>query len=292
MSSMYKVEVASRASLGILALIFLYLLVSCIVGSRLICRVASFVGSEYFFIVVGLLLYNLAGRSGLRVIVVLLLVASVTGLLKVLIESPRPPVEEWLVSASGPGFPSGHTSITTSFWAILYLETGSRLVLATGVFHIAGVAVSRVVLRVHYPIDVVGGIIVGTALPLFYKLLQKRSGRSSTRLEQYAVIASIFSTLSSLAIQTDYYSLWMLLGLATGILLGLLILPRYTPSVYMWRLRYGVVGFSASSTFIAILLLAENPYYWLVASVLLGYLGICIAPLLERLGTRHKPVVS
>ncbi len=76
----------------------------------------------------------------------------------------RPPDEVALLAADGYGFPSGHALGATVVYLLLAgqmdaLDRRSRYVVAA--VTVAAVAVSRVVLGVHYPGDVVAGVAVG-----------------------------------------------------------------------------------------------------------------------------------
>ena len=86
--------------------------------------------------------------------------------LKGLLALPRPPSAIQVGHADGYGFPSGHAITATTLWGLLALvvERGTRrtrtLVAAAAV---ALVALSRVVIGVHYVADVVVGVGVGFA---------------------------------------------------------------------------------------------------------------------------------
>lgn len=86
--------------------------------------------------------------------------------LKGLFALPRPPSAIHVGHADGYGFPSGHAITATALWGLLALivERGSRrgrtLVAAVAV---ALVALSRVVIGVHYAADVVAGVGVAVA---------------------------------------------------------------------------------------------------------------------------------
>jgi membrane-associated phospholipid phosphatase len=80
--------------------------------------------------------------------------------LKAFFALPRPPS----AAETGYGFPSGHALGTTVFWggAALLADAGRRRVrLGVAAAVVALVAVSRVVLRVHYLADVAAGVAVG-----------------------------------------------------------------------------------------------------------------------------------
>jgi membrane-associated phospholipid phosphatase len=92
-------------------------------------------------------------------------------LLKLHFNRERPPVEYWLIAATGRSFPSGHAVFAGVFFGMLALliargAPGRSAWLRTlGVltcFTLALlVAASRVWLGVHYPTDVIGGLLLG-----------------------------------------------------------------------------------------------------------------------------------
>jgi membrane-associated phospholipid phosphatase len=104
----------------------------------------------------------------------------------------RPPVADWAGSAGGPAFPSGHTTTATVFavgcvWVLLarYRTGWRRRLVWTGAATWAFlVGWSRVWLGVHWPSDVVGGWLFGTAWSvaavMVVQFLQRR-GRQRPR---------------------------------------------------------------------------------------------------------------
>ncbi len=95
-------------------------------------------------------------------------------LLKVAVARPRPPVNLWAGSASGFAFPSGHaTSAMAGFltWAVVLAmgwPAGRRrvLIVASGVVLAVLVGLSRIVLSVHWPTDVIGGWALGVVVAI------------------------------------------------------------------------------------------------------------------------------
>jgi membrane-associated phospholipid phosphatase len=95
------------------------------------------------------------------------------GLLKILIGRPRP--EELSM-----GFPSGHaTAAAAYFGALFYLAETlpplARALVRTGaVLTVVLVAVARVVLRAHWPVDTLAGIGLGLALASIAAMIAAR----------------------------------------------------------------------------------------------------------------------
>lgn len=93
--------------------------------------------------------------------------------LKYLFQRARPVVEDALVYAPGSSFPSGHAANSAAASAVLVLllwpvlsRRGRAVAVGLAVALTIVTALNRVFLGVHYPSDVVGGVILGIALPM------------------------------------------------------------------------------------------------------------------------------
>ena len=103
------------------------------------------------------------------------------GLLKIAIGRARP-------ESGAFGFPSGHATAAAAFFgAVLYLA-GSlpparrRVVRALAVVCIVLVGCARIILRAHWPSDVLGGITLGLALATLAALLDSLDAKADRRL--------------------------------------------------------------------------------------------------------------
>ncbi|HEY6396958.1 MAG TPA: phosphatase PAP2 family protein [Solirubrobacteraceae bacterium] len=149
-----------------------------------IAHFLSVLGRTIVIAPLALVVAVLLGRSGRLVDAVLLIVSAVGALIlysaiKALVERPRPPIHH-LEAASNWSFPSGHATTSSAFYLALALvlfaeySVARGLAIAAAGLLFAGIGVSRVYLAVHYPADVVAGMLLGVLWCLFaYRVLQR-----------------------------------------------------------------------------------------------------------------------
>ena len=97
------------------------------------------------------------------------------GVLKLVYHRPRPSVFAWQTTAVSSSFPSGHAmSATVVYGTVAYLlmrlqkhRWAKALTLSAAILLILLICLTRLYLGVHYPSDVLGGIIVGLAWASF-----------------------------------------------------------------------------------------------------------------------------
>ncbi|WP_216326148.1 phosphatase PAP2 family protein [Deinococcus aestuarii] len=114
--------------------------------------------------------------------------AGVQAIMKRLFQRPRPELWPRLVTETGASFPSGHSTVAAALAVlVVILLWHTRLrwpALVLGVTYYALMALSRVVLGVHYPTDVLaGGLtslvwVLGTYQILRGRLLPQNAGRA------------------------------------------------------------------------------------------------------------------
>jgi glycerophosphoryl diester phosphodiesterase/membrane-associated phospholipid phosphatase len=136
----------------------------------------TFLGDEEFYLLLLPLTYwAVSRRIGLRLGAMLLLSASVNGLLKLAFTTPRPfflRPELAQVSETSFGVPSGHAQNATAFWGVLAASVRSWPVRVGLVALIAAIAWSRIHLGVHFLEDLVVGVAVGLTLLVLYLWLE------------------------------------------------------------------------------------------------------------------------
>ena len=112
-----------------------------------------------------------AGGDALQVVAAAAGSAAWVGLLKHVLGRDRPTAVPRLVEVAGFSFPSGHTLTAAAMYATLAIVVGRRLpagwargaLLALTLVLVGAVGASRVYLGVHYPSDVLAGLLSGLA---------------------------------------------------------------------------------------------------------------------------------
>lgn len=130
-------------------------------------------GSEEFFLLVLPVLYWCVDRSLGRQLGRLVLLSAFLNLwLKEVFHAVRPPAGQVRIlfgqSASGYAFPSGHAQSAATFWGYLARRVRRRWFSALGGTVALLVALSRLYLGVHWPVDVAFGLAIGFSLAWFW----------------------------------------------------------------------------------------------------------------------------
>lgn len=138
-------------------------------------QAVSFVGSPvWFYVVTGLAALWMWRQGHTRLALFLVVTGLLGGLIdsivKILVDRPRPSLEQPVATAHGKSFPSGHSmSSVIGYGALLlvFLPAIDRrwrvAVIAATVTLVAAIGFSRLALGVHYITDVLGGFALGLA---------------------------------------------------------------------------------------------------------------------------------
>ena len=144
--------------------------------------VASLVGTA---VVAGLLLARRQSRAAIYVVLVILGTILVTSLLKLMVDLPRPVVEDPVLQYASSAMPSGHASniaaaaTAACVLSAIYLRTRARrrLVLLVGVLMALVVGLDRLMLGVHTLTEVAAGYALGVGAGLLTAYLFDPSPR-------------------------------------------------------------------------------------------------------------------
>lgn len=229
--------------------------------------VLTHLGDVWLLVALAALTYLACGRrTGGFVAGTLLVGLAVTYLLKAWFAFPRPPAELRHVAVTGYGFPSGHAAGATVAWGALAVALDrvgtarQRAAVAGGA--VVAVALSRVVLGVHYVGDVVAGIAIGLVV-----LGGAARWARDAPLPLFALAAAI--ALGGVAIPEGGWELAALAGAGIGALAAWqVVVPADR-----WRGRTGVVAAVGVAAVAAVALAVTAP----VAALAFGAAGLATA---------------
>ncbi len=143
--------------------------------ARVVSTVGSFVGLSLLAMVAGAALWRRGVHLALAFAALWSLVGAslASNAAKAYFGRPRPPLRLHETAVTLSSFPSGHATDSAAMFVALALVAAATLVrtramrilvVATGMALAMAVALSRLVLGVHWPSDVVAGLALGTAV--------------------------------------------------------------------------------------------------------------------------------
>lgn len=128
---------------------------------------AAFLGQEEFFLITLPAVYWLYNKQvGRRLVYLLMLGAWTNEAFKNIFRLPRPPLAIALVEEVGYGLPSGHAQLSVMLWGYAgwTLRRTLRWLPGLVLWVIASITFSRLYLGVHYPADVLAGLLIGALI--------------------------------------------------------------------------------------------------------------------------------
>jgi membrane-associated phospholipid phosphatase len=142
----------------------------------------SLTGEVVGFVLIWSIIYwCMDARLGRRLGVTYFLVAWLNQSLKEWWQRPRPfqvsPEVDWPYPSDSFGLPSGHASLTVTGWGVIALWIRRRWATFAIVVYIVLVVLTRLVLGVHYPQDVIVGSTIGLIALVLYRRLEPRMTR-------------------------------------------------------------------------------------------------------------------
>lgn len=219
-------------------------------------------GSESAYILLLALYYWLINPEvGRRIGMILSLSFCTNVLLKDLFVVPRPYVVNPDVAtaaaqatAGGAAFPSGHAQGAATFWGSLALHYQRSWLWAVAIVIMLVVSLSRVILGVHYPLDVIGGLAIGLGLAWLGMRLPPMSWLVATRMRRIAIV------LGCAVLAMLVPDLAKPLGVLAGF--GVSQVAFSPPKSWGGRMLVGLLGVAAS---FGCLLGLEKLMIWLAA---------------------------
>jgi len=128
-----------------------------------------------------------------------------------------------LETATGQSFPSGHTQGSTTFWVSFMAKTKKKWVYVVGILAIILVGFSRMYLGVHYPVDIIGGLVIGIIWTLISNYIFEYSQKTKNPWILMIIIVPMLIGLIYLR-QKTYYSIS---GTVLGFYIGYIVETKY-----------------------------------------------------------------
>lgn len=134
--------------------------------------------------------------------VAMLFIGALNSVLKLLVLAPRPESGQWLESFS---FPSGHASAAVAAWTMLAImafvgfKRRSLKTLLAGLLCSIGfaVAISRIVIGVHWPLDVLAGIFEGLMVAaVFYRVVYQNIEKGAATTHDPQLLLGMAAVMS------------------------------------------------------------------------------------------------
>lgn len=270
--------------------------------------VTNTASEEFFLIALPPLLWCYDLQVGVRFVVIFLLSVYGNGLLKDFFQTPRPYLVDSRVrslledTGGGYAWPSGHTQNATVFWFYLVAQLRRwRLVgwVGAGIMVLL-VALSRLYLGLHWPLDVVGGFLVGmvflfTAWGLFH-IWDRRgwqlppwAGLLLSLIGPVVLLLAAQQIATPGTVETDARALGVVAGLGLGYVLERRYV-RFQPRGLAWwkhalKIGIGLIGVIGLRLALKPILSLVLPLDW-EAFLRYGLIGLWVilgAPALFRL---------
>jgi membrane-associated phospholipid phosphatase len=133
----------------------------------------TFLGNEEFYLLLLPFIFWCVHRGiGVRLGYLSLLSAWINDVIKYLFKIPRPAALDarvrMLTEETSPSFASGHAQNAVANWGYLAYRFRKPVFWVIAVILILGIGLSRIVLGVHFPQDVIGGWLIGLVLLVIY----------------------------------------------------------------------------------------------------------------------------
>jgi membrane-associated phospholipid phosphatase len=208
----------------------------------------TFLGNEDFYIAVLPVIYWCVDKKfGIRLAIVFLASVYINSLLKDIFATTRPDPADVRVlygqSGGGYAFPSGHSQGSVTFWGVIAWELKKAWFWVLAVFLMIAVGISRLYLGVHWPIDVLGGWLIGAVILGVYFLYDAKVDHSRSFLNMWGLIALVLIVgVVLFLIHPAGHIVGVFVGMSIGYLLEEKLVDFDPRSVWWYQVLKVLVG--------------------------------------------------
>jgi membrane-associated phospholipid phosphatase len=145
-----------------------------------IAKFLSFLGqAEFYLILLPFVYWCLDRQIGIGLGYMSLFSVWVNDVVKYIFRIPRPsdPRLRVPLPETSPSFPSGHSQNAVTNWGYLAVRFRNRIFWVVAIILMLGIGLSRIVLGVHFPQDVIGGWLIGLILLAIFAWAEPRVRR-------------------------------------------------------------------------------------------------------------------
>ena len=192
-------------------------------------QLVTMLGEETIYLIIcAIIAWSINKQLGYKLGFLMLSSGIINDGLKALFRVPRPIGQPGIVSvrletAPGYSFPSGHTQLAASFWYSLMYNVKRPWLWILGSAIIIAVAFSRVYLGLHWPTDVLGGILCGVVWIWIADGIFDRSVKTGNKAPLFIMLIPVL--IGAAVIQGETY--YKLAGALVGFLTGYFIEDKY-----------------------------------------------------------------
>jgi len=227
-------------------------------------RAATDLGYPTFYYLTIAPLFWIVDRRRACILFLLILASGyINTLAKLWVHTPRPDPQLARVLDFRPyqtgsnAFPSGHAQIGVVFWGYLAWWVGRPWFTGVALLVVLLISFSRLYLAVHFPIDIVGGVFLGTVSLVLLAPVFERWSHSNFRLGAAATGLLVAGALLAAVASTDL-TMSLISGSLLGFLAGAVWLPQAPP-----LLRTARQSWASATLGLSLLLVASLPLQWL-----------------------------
>jgi len=128
-----------------------------------------------------------------------------------------------LETATGASFPSGHTQGSATFWISCIIHVRKKWIYLVGILVILLMGYSRLYLGLHYPRDVIGGILIAIMWTFISNyIFEYAQSTKSTWILMIIIVPMLIGMI--FLKEKSYYTI---VGTVLGFYLGYVLEPKY-----------------------------------------------------------------